>query len=175
MTYKTLREFRVSKGMRVIDLGEVLGYSSPHISNIERDQARPGADFVQAFKKAYPDVKIEKWGDVSLKRGRGEVQAIKGVLEVEQAIEEAYQNLAIAIVEQAIKDYKSCIEWAETGKETIRTPEGTLTIDEVYSLYESCKEFFLGDWIKELTTMDGEFILKNLEKQVGTIKPLFEL
>lgn len=88
---------------------------------------------------------------------------------------EPWENLAIAIVEQAIKDYKKCIEWAETGKETIRTSEGTLTIDEVYSLYDSCKEFFLGDWIKELTTMEGEFILRSLEKQVGTIKPLFEL
>lgn len=82
-----------------------------------------------------------------------------------------WKNLAAAIVEQAIEDYKSCIKWAETGQEVIYTSEGKLTIEEVYSMYTSCRAFFLGDWIEELTEIKGEYILKSLEEQVGIIRP----
>ena len=83
---------------------------------------------------------------------------------------ENWENLATAIVEQAIEDYKSCIRWAETGQEVIYTSNGKLTIEEVYSLYISCRTFFLGDWIKALTAIKGEYILRSLEEQVGIIE-----
>lgn len=58
--------------------------------------------------------------------------------------------LANAIIKQAADDYqKALIAHKKSAK-----------------MIKDCREFFTGEWYKELTNVDGEMLMKMLEKEV---------
>ena len=69
-------------------------------------------------------------------------------------IDKAYENLANAIIEQAVDDYRRLIR----GKRVFDRLADNVSIKEL-------KEFFLSQWFVNLTNVDGELILKRLKKE----------
>lgn len=59
-----------------------------------------------------------------------------------------YENLTVAIIIQAVKDYRRALEMSERGRKS------------------ECVRFFRSDWFKVLTTMDSEFLIRKLKEEV---------
>lgn len=68
---------------------------------------------------------------------------------------EPYENLANAIVMQAVKDYRQA-----RHKLRKRTKNA-----EVKAMIEDCERFFLSEWFETLTNVNGESILKKLQQE----------
>lgn len=68
---------------------------------------------------------------------------------------DAYENLANAIVLQAVKDYRD-------SKKKIRKYPNS---EETKRMINDVTRFLLSDWITALTTVDGKLILKKLEQE----------
>lgn len=66
-----------------------------------------------------------------------------------------YENLANAIILQAVKDYRLA---RKKRKYHPKNKEAKLMI-------EDCERFFRSDWFTALTTVDGEALLKKLEEE----------
>lgn len=66
-----------------------------------------------------------------------------------------YGRLANEIILQAVKDYRSY------GKVLAREPDNALAQGHM----SQCEKFFLSDWFKVLTNVDGGFILKKLKAE----------
>ena len=69
---------------------------------------------------------------------------------------EPYQALANAIVELAVKDYKKAL------KQHFRFPNNKDYANEVASL----EQFFRSGWYSQLTSVDGEYLIKRLQDEV---------
>jgi hypothetical protein len=65
-----------------------------------------------------------------------------------------YENLANAIVMQAVKDYRGA------AKSLKRHPNSNAR-----SVLNECERFFLSGWFEALTGANGEFILKKLQQE----------
>jgi len=65
-------------------------------------------------------------------------------------IEQCYENLANAIVEQAVKDYRA-------AKRKYRNSA------EIASL----RRFFRSDWFRSLTNIDGEWLIRKLDEEAA--------
>lgn len=63
---------------------------------------------------------------------------------------DAYEELANAIVLQAVKDYRDALKNNNKGAK--------ITIREV-------EAFFRSDWYKVLTNIDGEMLIRELRKE----------
>ena len=70
---------------------------------------------------------------------------------------EAYENLANAIILQAVEDYRAAL------KRLKRDPHNT----SARQTAREVEEFFLSDWFKALTDADGEMILNRLREGFG--------
>lgn len=68
-----------------------------------------------------------------------------------------YENLANAIVLQAVKDWRSV---ARTLKKRSR-------YEPAKQMKEECERFFRSDWFEALTDVDGRIILKKLKQEEG--------
>ena len=68
---------------------------------------------------------------------------------------EPYENLANAIVLQAVKDWRSAV----------RTLKKRPRYDPAKQMREECERFFLSDWFEELTSVDGSVILRKLKQE----------
>ena len=68
-----------------------------------------------------------------------------------------YEALANQIVIQAANDYRFF------HKKPRKYPNDA----ESKRMIADCEKFFLGDWIKALTDVDGSFILRKLEEEVA--------
>lgn len=66
-----------------------------------------------------------------------------------------YDALANAIVIQAVSDYRSA------RRKLRKEPGCHLAKRDI----NDCEEFFTGQWIKALTEIDGNLILKRLEEE----------
>ena len=66
-----------------------------------------------------------------------------------------YENLANAIVLQAVKDYR------DSKKKLKKHPNN----EESKRIINDVTRFLLSDWITALTTVDGRLILKKLEME----------
>ena len=75
--------------------------------------------------------------------------------------QEAFENLANAIIIQACEDHQSALRsmrhfsWDKRSKEYIRAK----------SEYDKCERFFRSEWFKALTTIDGEALLQSLKRR----------
>ena len=72
-------------------------------------------------------------------------------------LHENYHNLAIAIIGRAIVDYKAAY------KRSQKRPNDNLATSEVAEL----RKFFLSGWFGLLSTTDGAYFLKRLDKEVA--------
>jgi hypothetical protein len=66
--------------------------------------------------------------------------------------ETAYENLANAIVLQAVKDYRAAKRTGNSGR------------------IASIRRFFRSDWFGTLTDVDGEYLIRKLDKEAENDK-----
>lgn len=69
---------------------------------------------------------------------------------------DAYENLANAIILQAVDDWRRA---AKTLK--LNRKEASARV-----MLEDCEEFFQSDWFGELTDLDGGYLLRKLREEV---------
>lgn len=67
----------------------------------------------------------------------------------------AYENLANAVIEQAVKDYRRVR--AKLAKEA----EDVMAL----KMRRETERFFRSAWFGQLTTLDGELLLEKLEEE----------
>ena len=67
----------------------------------------------------------------------------------------AYENLANAIIEQAVRDFR---EAKLRLQKNARDAEAEKT-------YRETKRVFRSEWFSQLTTLDGELLLEKLEEE----------
>ncbi|MFV0313659.1 MAG: hypothetical protein ACK5I7_01005 [Anaerotignum sp.] len=67
-----------------------------------------------------------------------------------------YENLANAIVELAVKDYKRMLERLNVYSKDY----------EAQSQKQRIEKFFRSDWYKALTNIDGEWLMKKIQSEV---------
>jgi len=68
-----------------------------------------------------------------------------------------YENLANSIVLLAVKDYRDALKKL---KKWPRNESAKIMKDEV-------ERFFRSDWYRELTSVDGEILIKKLQAEVS--------
>ena len=68
---------------------------------------------------------------------------------------DAYENLANAIVLQAVKD------WRKAVKTLKKHPR----YEPAKQMKEDCERFFRSEWFEELTSVDGSVILRKLKQE----------
>ena len=68
----------------------------------------------------------------------------------------AYENLANAIVLQAVKDYREALSQLK------RNPK----YKDALTVKEECERFFRSGWYRLLTKVDGEMLIKKLREEV---------
>ena len=68
---------------------------------------------------------------------------------------DAYEDLANAIVLQAVKD------WRKAVKTLKKRPR----YDAAKQMRDDCERFFRSDWFEELTSVDGSVILRKLKQE----------
>lgn len=75
--------------------------------------------------------------------------------------QEAYENLSNAIIVQAFEDHMGAVRtmrtfsWDKKCKEYLQAQRTK----------EECERFFRSDWFKCLTTVDGEALIRVLERR----------
>ncbi|WP_368488135.1 hypothetical protein [Clostridium sp. BJN0013] len=67
-----------------------------------------------------------------------------------------YEQLANAIILQAVKDYRDAL------KKLKKRPR----YDPAKDMISEVERFFDSDWYRELTSVDGNFLIKNLRSEV---------
>ena len=68
---------------------------------------------------------------------------------------EAFENLANAIVVQAVKDYRKALSGCKVGERDSK------------SVIADCERFFQSEWFSLLTNADGEYLITNIRKEFG--------
>ena len=68
-----------------------------------------------------------------------------------------YKNLAAAIVEKAVIDYKKAL------RRHRKYPNNEFTLSEIAEL----ERFFRSAWYKTLTAVDGEYLMDRIKKEVS--------
>ena len=66
-----------------------------------------------------------------------------------------WENLANAIILQAVKDYH------EARKKHKKRPKN----EDAKLMIADCEAFFRSDWFKALTELDGEMLLRKLQEE----------
>lgn len=66
-----------------------------------------------------------------------------------------YENLANAIIKQAADDYRKALKALSLNN---RNKQAQATVTE-------CETFFRSDWYKELTSVDGEYLIRLLKEE----------
>ena len=70
---------------------------------------------------------------------------------------DGYENLANAIVLQAVKDWRSAVR--QLHKRPRYAP--------ARQMRDACERFFLSDWFEALTSVDGSMIMRKLKQEEG--------
>ena len=74
--------------------------------------------------------------------------------------EDPYEKLANAIVLQAVSDYRAAL------KKVKKNPKNRDAIDEALQI----EKFFRSEWYQVLTSVDGEYLIDRLQKEVSETK-----
>ena len=69
---------------------------------------------------------------------------------------ESYEQLANAIILQAVKDYRDAL------KKLKKRP----SYEPAKDMIAEVEKFFHSDWYRELTSIDGNFLIKKLRSEV---------
>lgn len=70
---------------------------------------------------------------------------------------DAYQNLANAIIFMAVKDYRTAL------RKLKKRPK----YGPAQDIKNEVERFFHSDWYRELTSVDGEILIKKLQAEVS--------
>ncbi|MGN8773040.1 hypothetical protein [Candidatus Weimeria sp. HCP3S3_B5] len=70
-----------------------------------------------------------------------------------------YENLANAIVLQAVKDYRDAL------KRLKKKPGNQAAMSDVME----CERFFRSGWYKALTSVDGEYLIQKLREEAKSL------
>ena len=71
-------------------------------------------------------------------------------------MESNWEDLANAIILQAVKDYR------RARKRTLRYKEA----EKSWRTVKEIRRFFRSEWFKQLTTVSGEYLLNELEEDI---------
>ena len=71
-------------------------------------------------------------------------------------VEDPYEILANAIILSAVSDYKVAL------KKVKRNPKSKAAIDEALQ----SEKFFRSSWYQQLTSVDGEFLIRKLQDKI---------
>lgn len=71
-----------------------------------------------------------------------------------------YEALANGIIVRAAKDYRHALKYLKKNEYGDRAIEAKRTITD-------CERFFQGEWIKELTDVDGNTIMQKIKEEIG--------
>ena len=74
--------------------------------------------------------------------------------------ENPYEKLANAIILQAVSDYRAAL------KKVKKNPKNRDAIDEALQI----EKFFQSEWYQVLTSVDGEYLIDRLRKEVSETK-----
>lgn len=74
--------------------------------------------------------------------------------------ENPYEKLANAIVLQAVSDYRAAL------KKVKKNSKNRDAIDEVLQI----EKFFRSEWYQTLTSLDGEYLIERLRKEISGAK-----
>ena len=74
--------------------------------------------------------------------------------------ENPYEKLANAIILQAVSDYRAAL------KKVKKNPKNRDAIDEALQI----EKFFWSEWYQVLTSVDGEYLIDRLRKEVSETK-----
>ena len=74
--------------------------------------------------------------------------------------EDPYESLANAIVLQAVADYRAAL------KKIKRNPKNKEAISEALQI----EKFFRSQWYQVLTSVDGEYLIRKLQKEASESK-----
>lgn len=77
---------------------------------------------------------------------------------------EQYENLANAIVVQAVKDYRDQLRRWKKGRNSARSGERAMAQNAKFAM-ESIEYFFRSEWFGRLTTLDPEVLIELLWKE----------
>ena len=67
---------------------------------------------------------------------------------------EGFENLANAII-QVVKDYRKALSGCKVEKRDSK------------SVIAECERFFRSEWFRELTDIDGEYLITRIRKEYG--------
>ena len=68
---------------------------------------------------------------------------------------EPFENLAYAIIMQAVADYRKYMEKIKAGK----------NVNDSVSEIQSIERFFRSEWYDALSPVDGEYLIEQLRKE----------
>ncbi len=71
----------------------------------------------------------------------------------------AYENLANAIILQAVKDYRDALAKLAKGRKN----------ESAESMKSECERFFRSQWYTALTSVDGEMLIRKLNEEVENL------
>lgn len=74
--------------------------------------------------------------------------------------ENPYEKLANEIVLQAVSDYRAAL------KKVKKNPNNRDVIDEALQI----EKFFRSEWYQTLTSLDGEYLIERLRKEISESK-----
>ena len=74
--------------------------------------------------------------------------------------ENPYEKLANAIVLQAVSDYRAAL------KKVKKNPNNRDAINEALQI----EKFFRSEWYQTLTSLDGEYLIERLRKEISEAK-----
>lgn len=74
--------------------------------------------------------------------------------------ENPYEKLANAIILQAVSDYRAAL------KKVKKNPKNRDAMDEALQI----EQFFRSEWYQVLTSVDGEYLIDRLRKEVAESK-----
>ena len=69
--------------------------------------------------------------------------------------EEGIENLTNAIILQAVKDYRKALKGLSLNGKSSN------------AVITDCERFFRSDWYRQLTNVDGEYLITNIRKEFG--------
>lgn len=78
----------------------------------------------------------------------------------------AYENLANAIIVQAVKDYRDTVLWLNAHRPICEEDEKDGEYLKMMSEKKSIERFLLSSWFSTLTNLDGKALLAKLKCEV---------
>lgn len=77
-----------------------------------------------------------------------------------------YENLANAIILQAVRDYRETRLWLDAHRPLCKEDEKDGEYIKMLSEQRAIEQFFLGDWFFVLTKLNGKALLEKLKSEV---------